>query len=67
MNIWDFQYEYQHNIKLKDIDGNVYIGRLLDIMDVDEMDTEEARVTLENKNGIISFSESEIVSMEVIE
>lgn len=67
MNIWDYQYEYKHDLKLTDKDGDVFVGRLLDIMDTDEMDTEEPRVTLETSDGIIGFWESEIASIEIVE
>lgn len=66
MNILDFQYEYKHDIRLTDKDGNVFVGRLLEIMDKDEMDTAEARVVLETKTGIIGFWESEIANIEEI-
>lgn len=66
MNIWDFQYEFKHSIKLTDKDGDTFIGKLIEIMDTDEMDTDEARVVLETKDGIIGFWESEIASIEVL-
>lgn len=67
MNIWDYQYEYKRKIKLVDKDGDVFIGKIIDIMGVEEMDSEEARVTLETNNGPVGFWESDIDSMEIIE
>lgn len=66
MNIWDYQYEFKHDLKITDKRGNSFTGRLIDIMDVDEMDTKEPRVTIENSEGVIGFWESEIASIEVI-
>ncbi len=67
MNIWDYQYKLKKTIKITDKDGDVFVGKLIEIMDVDEMDTEEPRVVIKTEDGFIGFWESEIVSMAVIE
>lgn len=64
MNIWDF--EYQSNVKLTDTDGDVFVGTVIDIADVDENDNPEPIVALETQGHIYGFKESEILNMELI-
>ena len=65
MNIWDFEYK---NVEITTAKGNHFRGFVFDIMDKDEMDNQEAILSIETDDGInYGFPESDIKDIKEIE
>lgn len=67
MNIWEFQNEFKKNLRILTKDGKVYIGKMLSILDADDLEEDEAQVHIETETGILALRESEIESINTRE
>ncbi len=65
MNIWDFN--YKENVKLVSDTGKIYIGTVIDIMDIDENENEEPILSIETPVAIFGLKESEIKYISIID
>lgn len=66
MNIWEHQNEYKKNLRILTKDGKVFIGKMLSILDADDLEENEAQVHIETESGILALRESEIKSIKSI-
>lgn len=62
VNIWD--YEIGENIKITDTDGEIFVGRIVSIFDVDETYNDEDDITIDVNGRYIGFVPSEIKKIE---
>ena len=66
INVWD--YANAKKVKITNIDKDVFIGRVVCVMDTEENGENEDDITIQvDKNTIIGFFPSEIKNIEVIE
>jgi len=68
INLW--KYQDAKRIKLTDIDGQEFVGRIVDITDAGEYadeDIQENGITISANGAHIEFMQSEIKSIEIIE
>lgn len=68
INLWEYQ--NAKKIKIIDIDGQVFIGNIVDITDSEEYASEditEDGITISSNDVHIEFMQSEIKTIEIIE
>lgn len=65
INIWNFV--NSKKVKITDIDGNIFIGNVICVMDTEENGSDEDDITIQvDKDKIIGFLQSEIKKIEDI-
>lgn len=63
VDVWN--YVNSKKVKITDIDGEIFVGDVVCVMDSEENGTNEDDITIQiNKETIIGFSQSEIESIE---
>lgn len=65
INIWNFV--NSKKVKITDIDGDIFIGNVICVMDTEENGSDEDDITIQvDKDKIIGFVQSEIKKIEDI-
>jgi len=65
VNLWDYYGQY---VKIIDVDGDVFIGDVLDVASAEDVEGDEDDLSLELSDGrIFGFSPSNIKSIDVLE
>lgn len=65
INIWNFV--NSKKVKITDIDGNIFIGNVICVIDTEENGSDEDDITIQvDKDKIIGFLQSEIKKIEDI-
>jgi len=69
IKVWDYQ--DANIIKITAIDGQVFTGRLIEVTDVEDESPDygykEDSITIEAEGREISFPQSEILSIEILD
>lgn len=65
MNIWDYQ-GISKKVTIKTKTGNSYTGKVLSVLDADDLEADEPQLSIETESGIYGIWESEIETIEVI-
>ena len=68
INLW--QYQDATKIRITDIDGQEFIGNVVDVTDAGEYANEEIQengITISSNGNHIEFMQSEIKSIQIIE
>jgi len=66
MNIWDYQ-GISKTVLIRTKTGNSYLGRVLSVLDADDLEADEPQISIETNSGIYGIWESEIASIEIVE
>lgn len=67
VNVWDYANQLPY-VTVKTVDGRVFSGGIICVMDMEETDDEEDSLTIEAKSGrITTFLQSEIEQIIVHE
>lgn len=69
INVWDYQ--HANRIKITDIDGQVFTGKVVEVTDVEDESPDygfgEDSITIEVEGREISFPQSEILGIDILD